>query len=88
MVAKKYEWKVKKIKIDNIDLAIETYYPLVYSEFFSGTRKFDGRRFGKKIEDSAGPEVVRRILGGGDSYFAAPVRGSGSKTFHNAPQCV
>ncbi len=34
-------------------------------EFFSGTRKFDGRRFGKKIEDSCGEEVLRRILGGG-----------------------
>ena len=33
-------------------------------EFFYGTRKFDGRRFGKKIEDSCGKEVLRRILGG------------------------
>jgi aspartyl-tRNA(Asn)/glutamyl-tRNA(Gln) amidotransferase subunit A len=63
-VAEKNKWEIKKIKINNIELAIETYYPLVYVEFFSGTRKFDGRRFGKKIEDSCGHEVLRRILGG------------------------
>jgi aspartyl-tRNA(Asn)/glutamyl-tRNA(Gln) amidotransferase subunit A len=63
-VYKNYNWKIKKIKIDHIDLAIETYYPLVYVEFFSGTRKFDGRRYGKKIEEAAGPEVLRRVLGG------------------------
>ncbi len=64
--AKKYGWKTKKIKINHIDLAVETYYPLVYVEFFSGTRKFDGRRYGKKIEDAAGPEVLRRVLGGSE----------------------
>ena len=63
-VSKKYGWKIKKIKIEHIDLAIATYYPIVYVEFFSGTRRFDGRRYGKKIEDAAGPEVLRRILGG------------------------
>ena len=63
---KKYGWKTKKIKIDHIDLAIQAYYPIVYVEFFSGTRKFDGRRYGKKIEDAAGPEVMRRILGGSE----------------------
>ncbi len=62
----KYGWKIKKIDIKNIDLAIETYYPLVYVEFFSGTRRFDGRRYGKKIEDAAGPEVLRRVLGGSE----------------------
>lgn len=63
---KKYGWKIKKVKIEHIDLAIETYYPLLYVEFFSGTRKFDGRRYGKKIEDAAGPEVLRRVLGGNE----------------------
>ncbi|PIN91178.1 Asp-tRNA(Asn)/Glu-tRNA(Gln) amidotransferase subunit GatA [Candidatus Pacearchaeota archaeon CG10_big_fil_rev_8_21_14_0_10_32_14] len=79
-LSKKYKLKVKKIKIDHIDLAVSTYYPLVYVEFFSGTRKFDGRRYGLKIEDSCGPEVLRRILGGseitkaeykGRNYFLA-----------------
>lgn len=63
---KTYGWKTKKVKIPNIDLAVATYYPLVYVEFFSGTRKLDGRRYGKKIEDAAGPEVLRRVLGGSE----------------------
>ena len=62
--AKKYNWKLKTIKLNYIDLAVATYYPLVYVEFFSGTRKLDGRRYGEKIEDVCGPEVLRRILGG------------------------
>ena len=61
---KKYKWQTKEINIKHINLAVQTYYPLVYVEFFSGTRRFDGRRYGKKIEDSCGPEVLRRILGG------------------------
>jgi len=65
-VVKKYGWKVKKIKINYIDLAVETYYPLVYVEFFSSTRRFDGRKYGFKIEDVSGKEVLRRILGGSE----------------------
>ncbi len=65
-VCKKNNWKTQKVKIENLDLAIETYYPIVYVEAFSGTRKLDGRRFGKKIEDSCGPEFLRRILGGSE----------------------
>jgi aspartyl-tRNA(Asn)/glutamyl-tRNA(Gln) amidotransferase subunit A len=56
--------KTKEIELPHINLAVQTYYPLVYVEFFSGTRKFDGRRYGKKIEESCGEEVLRRILGG------------------------
>ena len=63
---KKYSWKLEKVKLNYIDLAVQTYYPLVYVEFFSGTRKFDGRRYGKRIENSAGVEVLRRILGGSE----------------------
>jgi len=66
IAAEKYKWKIKKIKLNYLDLAVETYFPLVYVEFFSGTRKFDGRKYGTKIEDSAGPEVLRRILGGSE----------------------
>jgi len=65
-ISEKYNWKIKKIKIPYLDLAIATYYPIVYVEFFSATRRFDGRRYGKKIEDVAGPEVLRRILGGSE----------------------
>ncbi len=63
---RKYNWKIKKIKIPYIDLAIATYFPIVYVEFFSATRRFDGRKYGKRIEDVAGPEVLRRILGGSE----------------------
>jgi aspartyl-tRNA(Asn)/glutamyl-tRNA(Gln) amidotransferase subunit A len=64
-IAKQHNWKIKKIDLP-LDIALETYYIIVYTEFFSNTRKYDGRRFGKKIEDSAGPEVLRRIIGGSE----------------------
>ena len=64
----KEKWKCEIIdlEIKYIDLAVQTYYPLVYTEFFSGTRRFDGRKYGKKIEESCGEEVLRRILGGSE----------------------
>jgi len=55
---------LKEVKLPYVDLSIQTYYPLVYVEFFSGTRKFDGRKYGRKIEEACGEEVLRRILGG------------------------
>lgn len=64
--SKKYKWKIEKVKIPYLELAIATYFPIVYVEFFSATRRFDGRRYGKKIEDVCGPEVLRRILGGSE----------------------
>ncbi|MBW3013457.1 Asp-tRNA(Asn)/Glu-tRNA(Gln) amidotransferase subunit GatA [Candidatus Woesearchaeota archaeon] len=63
-IKKKLGATVKETDLKYIDLAIQTYYPIVYVEFFSGTRKFDGRRYGKIIEESCGEEVLRRILGG------------------------
>jgi aspartyl-tRNA(Asn)/glutamyl-tRNA(Gln) amidotransferase subunit A len=63
---KKYGWKIEKIKMDYLDFAVATYFPIVYVEFFSATRKFDGRRFGKKIEEVCGSEVLRRIIGGSE----------------------
>jgi aspartyl-tRNA(Asn)/glutamyl-tRNA(Gln) amidotransferase subunit A len=64
-LAKQHNWKIKEIKLP-LDIAIETYYILVYTEFFSGTRKFDGRRYGKPIDTAGGPEVQRRIIGGSE----------------------
>ncbi len=58
-------WTTKKVFLP-LDISLETYYLLVYVEFFSATRKFDGRRFGKKIEDVCGKEVLRRIYGGAE----------------------
>jgi len=66
LASNKYGWEIKKIEIPYIDLAVEIYYPLVYVEFFSGTRRFDGRRYGEKIESYSGEEVLRRILGGSE----------------------
>jgi aspartyl-tRNA(Asn)/glutamyl-tRNA(Gln) amidotransferase subunit A len=65
-IKKKLGWKVKEIEIKHADLGIQTYYPLVYAEFFSGTRRFDGLRYGMKIEQAAGDEVLRRIFGGSE----------------------
>ena len=65
-IAKEKSWSVEKIKLNHVDLAVQTYYPICYVEFFSGTRKFDGRRYGKKIEEVCGKEVLRRILGGSE----------------------
>lgn len=62
----KYGWKIEDVEIRHIDLAVQTYYLLVYAEFFSATRRFDGRRYGYKIEEKCGPEVLRRILGGSE----------------------
>jgi len=65
-VAKKYQWKIEKIKLNYIDFAVATYFPIVYVEFFSATRKFDGRKYGKRIEEVCGSEVLRRIIGGSE----------------------
>jgi aspartyl-tRNA(Asn)/glutamyl-tRNA(Gln) amidotransferase subunit A len=63
-IAKELNAKIKNINLKYVDLAIQTYYPLVYVEFFSGTRKFDARKYGNKIEHVCGEEVLRRIMGG------------------------
>ena len=63
---KKEGHKIIQIDLKHLDLAVQTYYPICYVEFFSGTRKFDGRKYGHRIEDSCGPEVLRRILGGSE----------------------
>ena len=59
-------WDIEEVDIEHINLAVQTYYLLVYSEFFSATRRFDGRKYGKKIEENCGEEVLRRILGGSE----------------------
>jgi len=65
-VCGKNGWDEENVKLKHMDLGIQTYYPINYVEFFSGTRRFDGRKYGKKIEESCGEEVLRRILGGGE----------------------
>jgi aspartyl-tRNA(Asn)/glutamyl-tRNA(Gln) amidotransferase subunit A len=63
---KKEGWKITSFNMGHVDLGIQTYYPIVYVEFFSGTRKFDGRKYGKRIDEVGGDEVLRRIYGGGE----------------------
>ncbi len=57
----KYGLDITEIELQDVDKALVTYYPIVYVEFFSATRKFDGRRYGKRIEEACGPEVLRRL---------------------------
>ena len=64
MLASETGSRIVDVNLKYARLAVQAYYPMVYVEFFSGTRKFDGRAYGKKIEDSCGMEVLRRILGG------------------------
>lgn len=56
------------VSVPNLKIALPTYYLNMYVEFFSATRKYDGRRYGHKIEDVCGEEVLRRILLG--SYIS------------------
>jgi len=56
------------VSLPNLEIALPTYYLNVYVEFFSATRKYDGRRYGHRIEDVCGEEVLRRILIG--SYIS------------------
>lgn len=63
-IAKQEKLALMEVDLGYVSLAVQTYYPIVYTEFFSGTRRFDGRRYGKKIEESCREEVLRRILGG------------------------
>ena len=53
--------EVVELSFDYIDLCIPTYYLINYVEFFSATRKYDGRKYGYRIEDVCGDEVLRRI---------------------------
>ncbi|MFP4005186.1 MAG: Asp-tRNA(Asn)/Glu-tRNA(Gln) amidotransferase subunit GatA [Candidatus Hadarchaeia archaeon] len=56
--------EIVEVELPNLEKAMPTYYLIVSTEFFSATRKFDGRRYGKNIEDVCGDEVLRRILRG------------------------
>ncbi len=60
--------EIISVNLPNLEIALPTYYLNVYVEFFSATRKYDGRRYGYKIEDVCGEEVLRRILLG--SYIS------------------
>ena len=60
--------EVVELNFDYIDLCLATYYLINYVEFFSATRKYDGRKYGHRIEEVCGDEVLRRIHTG--SYIS------------------
>jgi len=60
--------EIVNVSLPNLEIALPTYYLNVYVEFFSATRKYDGRRYGHRIEEVCGEEVLRRILLG--SYIS------------------
>lgn len=53
--------EIKELTFEDITLGLPTYYLINYVEFFSATRKYDGRKYGERIEEVCGPEVSRRI---------------------------
>lgn len=60
--------KVVEVDLPNLEKALPAYYLIVSVEFFSATRRFDGRKYGKRIEEVCGEEVLRRIRRG--SYIS------------------
>ncbi|MEM0359409.1 MAG: Asp-tRNA(Asn)/Glu-tRNA(Gln) amidotransferase subunit GatA [Candidatus Hadarchaeales archaeon] len=60
--------KVEEVSIPHLEHALSAYYLIVSVEFFSATRRFDGRKYGKRIEEVCGEEVLRRIAIG--SYIS------------------
>ncbi len=56
--------EIVEVELPNLEKAMPTYYLIVSVEFFSATRKFDGRKYGRKIEEVCGEEVLRRIVRG------------------------
>ncbi|ENN96517.1 aspartyl/glutamyl-tRNA amidotransferase subunit A [Methanocaldococcus villosus KIN24-T80] len=60
-VFKDMNCEIVELSYKYLDLALPTYYLINYVEFYSATRRYDGRRYGYKIEDVCGEEVLRRI---------------------------
>ncbi|MDO5850002.1 MAG: Asp-tRNA(Asn)/Glu-tRNA(Gln) amidotransferase subunit GatA [Methanobacteriaceae archaeon] len=60
--------EIVEVNFKYIDLCLPTYYLINYVEFFSATRKYDGRKYGSRIETVCGDEVLRRIKMG--SYIS------------------
>lgn len=50
--------------IKHMKLGVAAYYPIVYTEVFSGTRKFDGVKYGQNINEAALDELQLRMRGG------------------------
>ena len=55
--------EVVELNFDSLELCLPTFYLINFVEFFSATRKYDGRKYGERIEEACGDEVLRRIHG-------------------------
>ncbi|RLE51041.1 MAG: Asp-tRNA(Asn)/Glu-tRNA(Gln) amidotransferase GatCAB subunit A [Candidatus Methanomethylicota archaeon] len=64
MVERSFDVEVVEVSLPSIEKALSAYYIIVSAEFYSATRRFDGRRYGFKIEDVCLDEVLRRIVRG------------------------
>ena len=53
--------EIKELSFNDVSLGLPTYYLINYVEFFSATRKYDGREYGERIEEVCGDEVARRL---------------------------
>ncbi len=53
--------EVVEVELPNLEKGLSAYYVIMSAEFFSATRKFDGRKYGRRIEEVCGDEVLRRI---------------------------
>ena len=53
--------EIVKIELPHLEKGLSAYYVIICAEFFSATRKFDGRKYGLCIEEVCGDEVLRRI---------------------------
>ena len=60
--------RVEEVSLPHLEHALSAYYLIVSVEFFSATRRYDGRKYGKRIEEACGEEVLRRIAIG--SYIS------------------
>jgi len=63
-VERRFNVNVVELDLPSIEKALSAYYIIVSAEFYSATRRFDGRRYGFKIEDACLDEVLRRIVRG------------------------
>ena len=53
--------EIVELNFNYIDICLPTFYLINFVELFSATRKYDGRKYGHKVEDVCGEEVLRRI---------------------------
>ena len=53
--------EIVEVELPNLERSMPAYHIIAAAEFFSATRKFDGRKYGHRIEEVCGDEVLRRI---------------------------